>query len=164
MSLIILWGVGISSMDFIYTSFFTHHGPIAYFLSGLIELIGGRSFVHFRIIFSLLIFGFLVWSYLYIRRGFGKDRSFFYLIFIGIISLAGNYYWLHMLLADTLSAYFFAPVVTILLLVNFSNCFTKWLIHRCYFNPYITYLSLLPHLSLSSNYYLCIFFLSLFQV
>jgi hypothetical protein len=103
----------------IYTGFFTHHGPTAYFLSALIELIGGRSFVHFRIIFAFLIFGFLLWSYLYIRKSFGRDRSFFYLIFIGIISLAGNFYWLHMLLADTLSAYFFAPVVTILLLVSF---------------------------------------------
>lgn len=103
----------------IYTGFFTHHGPTAYFLSSLIELIGGRSFVHYRVIFALLIFGFLLWSYIYIRRGFGKDRSFFYLLFIGIISLLGNYYWLHMLLADTLSAYFFAPVVTILLLVSF---------------------------------------------
>jgi len=103
----------------IYTGFFTHHGPIAYLLSGLIELVGGRSFVHFRVLFAGLIFGFLLWSYLYIRKGFGKDKSLFYLIFIGTISLVGNYYWLHMLLADTLSAYFFAPVVTILLLASF---------------------------------------------
>lgn len=103
----------------IYAGFFTHHGPVAYFLSSLIEIIGGRSFVHFRIIFSVLIFFFLLWSYTYLRRSFGKDKSIFYLIFIGVVSLAGNYYWLHMLLADTLSAYFLSPVITILLLSSF---------------------------------------------
>lgn len=103
----------------IYTGFFTHHGPVAYFLSALITLIGGNSFVAFRVIFALFIFVFLLWSYIYVRGRFGRERSFFYLIFIAITSLAGNYYWLHMLLADTLSAYFLAPVVTILLLTTY---------------------------------------------
>lgn len=102
----------------IYTGFFTHHGPVAYFIAALITLLSGNSFVLFRVIFSLLIFGYLLWSYFYIKGRFGKERTYFYLIFIALISLAGNYYWFHMLLADTLSAYFFAPVITFLLLAT----------------------------------------------
>jgi hypothetical protein len=102
----------------IYTGFFTHHGPVAYFIAALITLLSGNSFVLFRVIFSLVIFVYLLWSYFYIKGRFGKERTYFYLIFIALISLAGNYYWFHMLLADTLSAYFFAPVITLLLLAS----------------------------------------------
>ncbi|GIW61539.1 MAG: hypothetical protein KatS3mg089_0391 [Patescibacteria group bacterium] len=105
----------------IYTGFFTHHGPVAYFIAALITLLSGNSFVLFRVIFSLVIFVYLLWSYSYIKSRFGKERTYFYLIFIALISLAGNYYWFHMLLADTLSAYFFAPVITLLLLVTISK-------------------------------------------
>jgi hypothetical protein len=102
----------------IYTGFFTHHGPVAYWISALYTLISGNSFVLFRILFAISIFLFLLWSYLYLRQKFGRVRTYFYLVFIFIISLAGNYYWLHMLLADSLSAYFFAPVIAILLLTT----------------------------------------------
>lgn len=103
----------------IYTGFFTHHGPIAYWIAAIFTLISGNSFVFFRILFAGAIFGFLLWNYLYLRKRFGVERTYFYLIFIAIIALAGNYYWLHMLLADTLSAYFFAPVTAILLLATY---------------------------------------------
>ena len=103
----------------IYSGFFTHHGPTAYFLSSLIEIFGGRSFVHYRVIFAVIILAYHFSIYHYLRSQFGRNRSFFYLIFIGVISLAGNYYWLHMLLADTLSCYFFAPVVAILFLRSY---------------------------------------------
>ncbi len=103
----------------IYKGFFTHHGPVAYIISAIIELFTRNSFVAFRVLFACAIFAQLLWSYVYIRKKIGKDRSLFYLAFIGIISLAGNYYWLHMLLADTISAYFLAPVITILLVTSF---------------------------------------------
>lgn len=103
----------------IYTGFFTHHGPLAYFISAFILLFSNGSFVSFRILFAVLIFLFLLCSYLYLRKSFGSKETNFYLGFIFITALAGNYYWLHMLLADSLSAYFFAPVITLLLLATF---------------------------------------------
>lgn len=105
----------------IYTGFFTHHGPVAYFLSAFILLFSNGSFVVFRLIFAVCIFIFLLGTYLYIRNRFGKNQTYFYLGFIFITALAGNYYWLHMLLADSLSAYFFAPIVAILLVASFYN-------------------------------------------
>ncbi|MBI5045153.1 MAG: hypothetical protein HZC02_04450 [Candidatus Levybacteria bacterium] len=103
----------------IYTGFFTHHGPVAYFISAVITLVTQNSFVAFRIAFAILVFSHLVWSYVYLRRKVGKDRSVFYLVFVGIIALAGNYYWLHMILADTLAAYFLAPVIALLLISSY---------------------------------------------
>lgn len=103
----------------IYKGFFTHHGPVAYFLSAFLLLFSRGSFVIFRLLFALLIFIFLLWSYYYQRNRFGREKTWFYLIFCGLATLAGNYYWLHMLLADSISAYFFAPVFSILLIVSF---------------------------------------------
>jgi len=115
----ILGGKYILSGSLLYKDYFTHHGPVAYFLSAFILLFSNGSFVIFRILFAFIIFLFLLLSYLYLRDRFGNIRTSFYLVFIFITALAGNYYWLHMLLADSLSAYFFAPVIAILLLATF---------------------------------------------
>ncbi len=37
----------------IYTGFFTHHGPVAYYIAALVEIFSGQSFVRFRIVYSI---------------------------------------------------------------------------------------------------------------
>lgn len=105
----------------IYTGFFTHHGPFAYFLAAFITLFTGNSFVWFRIVFALLLFGYLLWTFLYVRRRFGSENTRFYLVTLALTAIAGNYYWLHMFLADSLSAYFLGPVILILLLATVTK-------------------------------------------
>src|SRR4051812_25119818 len=38
-----------------YTGFFSHHGPIAYFVAALIASFSGHSFVGFRIFYSIFL-------------------------------------------------------------------------------------------------------------
>lgn len=99
-----------------YSGFFTHHGPVAYFIAAIVSISSWGSFVKFRIIYSILLFLYLVWSYLFIRRRFGTKDTLFYLLVIGIIGFAGSYFWGHMLLADSLAAFFLVPVFALLLL------------------------------------------------
>lgn len=99
-----------------YSGFFSHHGPVAYFLSALVYLFSGQSFVNFRIIYSIFLFLYLIGTYWYINKSIGKAETNFYLFFLAIIGIASTYFWGHMLLADNLSAYFIIPVVALMIL------------------------------------------------
>lgn len=102
----------------IYTGFFTHHGPVPYFIATLVELFSGQSFVNFRIIYALFILFMLVFPYLYIRKSVERKISFYPLL-IGYIGLAATYYWTHMLLADNIAAFCFMAVYALLTLKVF---------------------------------------------
>src|SRR5579872_2454802 len=69
----------------IYIGFFTHHGPVAYYIAALVELFSGRSFVSFRIWYSLLLCLFTFWSYISLRRRFTRSQLSFYPFFVFII-------------------------------------------------------------------------------
>ncbi len=108
-----------------YSGFFSHHGPVAYFLSGFLYLFSGQSFVNFRIIYSIFLFLYLIGTYGYIRKSVGKIETNFYLFFLAIVGIGSTYFWGHMFLADSLSAYFIIPVVGILILkVVYKKLFT----------------------------------------
>ena len=103
-----------------YAGFFTHHGPIPYFIAAIIEIFSGQSFVRFRIFYAvfLLFVTFLIFYLL--KKKIGKEVSFypFFLVFSGIMA---TYYWFHMLLADNLAAISLLPVYAILLLKGVLN-------------------------------------------
>ncbi len=112
----ILGGWYILHGRFIYSGFFTHHGPVAYFLAALVEIFSGRSFVRFRIVYSIFLLGYFLWSYFFLRNRVGIIKSRPYLFFIPVIGIAATYFWGHMLLADSISGFFLTPVYVFLLL------------------------------------------------
>jgi hypothetical protein len=99
-----------------YTGFFSHHGPVAYFLSALIYLFSGNSFVKFRIIYSIFLFLYSLGIYQYLKKSIGKLETNFYFFFIVVVGIASTYFWGHMLVADNLSAYFIVPALALIIL------------------------------------------------
>jgi hypothetical protein len=100
----------------IYTGFFTHHGPIAYFLAALVEIFSGRSFVRFRIVYSIFLLAYFLWTYYFLNKRVGIIKSRPYLYFIPVIGISATYFWGHMLLADSISGFFLTPVYVLMLL------------------------------------------------
>ncbi len=111
----------------LYTGFFTHHGPVAYLLAGIIEIFTRRSFVAFRIVYALFLFVFSSGIYLYFKKRFDEVSTRFYLLFLVFIGLSTTYFWGHMLLADSLSSFLLTPVVFLLTLLTLEkkNLMTK---------------------------------------
>lgn len=115
----IMGGWFILKGNLIYRDWFTHHGPFPYFLAAFVELFSGQSFVRFRVFYELLLSCFVFFSYLYVAKSVGKKLVSFYpflLIFIGFLS---TYYWFHMLLADSVSAFLILPCYLLVLLKTF---------------------------------------------
>ncbi len=156
----ILGGKFIVSGILPYSGFFSHHGPVAYFLSAFLYLFSGASFVKFRVIYSIFLFLYLLGTYGYIKKSIGKIETNFYLFFIAIVGIASTYFWGHMLLADNLSAYFFIPVLALIVLkVVYKKLFT---ILDLIFISVLLSLSLLSSLTIiylvSITYAFCFYF------
>jgi hypothetical protein len=111
----------------IYKSFFTHHGPVPYFLSSLVELFSGQSFVRFRIVYAifLVLINFLFFAFLKYKL---KEKIInYYPLFIIFLGIESTYYWSQMLLADNISAYLFLSIYILLLLkVFYKKALTLW--------------------------------------
>lgn len=105
----------------IYTGFFTHHGPVAYYLAVLVELFSGQSFVWFRFFYAFFLLGITFGTYWYLLRRFGKRISGYYPFFIIVLGISSTYIWGHMLLADSISSLFLLPVFIILLYTSLYN-------------------------------------------
>lgn len=103
----------------IYRDWFTHHGPVAYWVASFIEIFSGQSFVRFRIIYSLFLVVLTFGGYVYLKRSLGFEKTKFYLAFISILSIAATYFWAHMLLADSLSGFLLIPVFGLILLKSY---------------------------------------------
>ena len=52
----------------IYSGFFTHHGPVPYFLAALLELFSWQSFVRFRIVYAIFLFLFNVFVFWFYKK------------------------------------------------------------------------------------------------
>lgn len=102
-----------------YIGFFSHHGPIPYFLAAILEIVSRRSFVRFRIVYELFLFAYSLGAIAYLRKSVGKAYTSFLFLFAGVLGLISTYYWFHMLLADSLAAFFLLPVFIILILKPF---------------------------------------------
>ena len=74
----------------IYTGFFTHHGPIAYFIAALVEIFSGRSFVRFRLVYAVFLLAYFLWTYLFLNKRVGTIKSRPYLYFIPVIAITAT--------------------------------------------------------------------------
>ena len=115
----ILGGWDILHGRLIYTGFFTHHGPAAYFLSAVVLFFSGHSFVRFRVVYNVLLFLFMGISYLFLRRQVGADKTKFLPAIIATIAIASTYFWSQMLLADNIAAFCLLIVYGLLFLKDF---------------------------------------------
>jgi len=104
-----------------YIGFFSHHNPGAYVIAALITLITHRSFVGFRMIWSILLFFSSIGGYWLIRSKCGKRETFFYAIFLLFLSLSATYYWGHMLLSETVVGYLFLPAYVLFLIKGLKS-------------------------------------------
>lgn len=117
----ILGGWLISHGKLPYIDFFTHHGPIPYFIASVITFISGQSFVRFRIIYSLLLVLIFLVGYIFLKKRLGEKIMRFYLFFIFFVGIMATYYWMQMLLADNIAAIVFLPVYALIALKWFYN-------------------------------------------
>lgn len=102
-----------------YRDWFQHHQPGAYVMAALILPFTGLSFVKFRAGWALVLFGINVLGYVILRRRFPTKNLAFYLVLLFTVGLAGTYFWLHMLLADTLAAYLLLPSFALLFMKDY---------------------------------------------
>lgn len=105
-----------------YKGFFAHHAPLGYFLSAPLVLLGGISFVHFRLLSAVFLWGlFALEAYLLSRRVRQLNNGYF-LGFLVALVVAATYFWGQMFLADTLAGYFLAlPTALLLLKIYFGE-------------------------------------------
>jgi hypothetical protein len=94
----------------LYQDFFTHHNPLAYWTAALITFFTRQSFVMFRVGLAVFwfILGFGFWKYF--KKRFGEKIANTYLVYLFVYAIASTYYWVQMLLADSLSAFLYIPV------------------------------------------------------
>lgn len=97
------------------SGFFTHHGPVAYWIAAVVQIFSGTSFVRFRIVYAAFLFLFSLFSYRLIIKRFGS-RVAFYPMFLFMLAVGATYFWAHMLLADALAGFMLLPVYLILFL------------------------------------------------
>ncbi len=97
-----------------YSGFFSHHGPLAYFLSAPLVLIGGGSFVKFRLLTSLVFLAYFVGIFLLFRKKMPKLDILAFWLFAFLTSFAAIYFWGHMFLADPMSGFFLVPAYLLL--------------------------------------------------
>src|SRR3989344_9012702 len=104
-----------------YHGFFSHHGPISYFIAAIINIFSGISFVKFRLVLAVFYFALLTLIYYIFTRRI-KILDFRYsLLFILALAVSMPFFWGQMLLADTLSAYLLVPAYGLLLYKNFLS-------------------------------------------
>lgn len=99
-----------------YTGFFTHHGPVPYFIAALIEIFSGQSFVVFRIVYAFLLILITFATFIFLRERVGAHELRFYPFFIVFMGVSATYYWTQMLLADNVAALAFLPVFALIIL------------------------------------------------
>lgn len=115
----ILGGWYITQGKIPYLDFFTHHGPVPYFIAAFITFFGGQSFVFFRILYALFLLLAIFGIYLFLKNRLGKETVSFFPFFIVFLGIEGTYYWVQMILADNIAAFSFLPVYALLLLKVF---------------------------------------------
>ena len=105
----------------LYRDFFTHHNPLAYWTAALITFFTRQSFVMFRVGLAVFwfILGFGFWKYF--KKRFGERIANTYLVYLFIYAIASTYYWVQMLLGDSLSAFLYIPVFLMMIVFLSGN-------------------------------------------
>jgi len=143
-----------------YTGFFTHHNPGAYYLASIITLISGRSFVLFRIIFSLLLFAFYCYSYYLLKKHTRQKSLHFFLLYGMFISIGATYWWGQMLLSETVVGYLLVPAFLLIIIkrlhrIRFDKIDIVLISILSFFSLFIslTYIYLIPFVYAVLLYY-----------
>jgi hypothetical protein len=105
---------------FPYSGFLAHHGPFAYYLSVVINIFSGVSFVHFRFVYTFFLVCLLYLYYRLIKNRF-TDASNFLKPYFLVLGITATYFWLHMMLADSLSAFMLILPYFYLILLSLRN-------------------------------------------
>lgn len=117
----ILGGYFITQGKLLYLSYFTHHGPFAYFYAAFISIFSGPSFVNFRIILTITNFFLASLFAYYIYKKFGAFYLKLTFIIWLVITVSATYWWAHMLLSDSLAAFLLLGVFINLIFTYFHN-------------------------------------------
>lgn len=104
-----------------YIGFFTHHGPLAYYLASFITFFSGQSFVKFRLITPLFFSILAIGSFFVFKKRIKTVNPNIFLLYIGVLALSSTYFWAHMFLADPISGYFLIPAYALLSLKIYKN-------------------------------------------
>ena len=131
--------------SFLYSSFFTHHGPTAYLIAAVLELFSGNSFFRFRIVYSISLLAFLLYSFWYFRRSLGAQLVQFFPLFLLFIGLGATYFWGHMLLADIVSGFLLTFAIGLVVIKRLHN--KNLTAHDMIFVSILTSLSVLSSLT-----------------
>lgn len=99
-----------------YAGFFTHHGPVPYFIAALVGIFSGQSFVIFRIVYAFLLIAIAFSTFVFLKKQVGAKALNFYPFFIVFLAISATYYWTQMLLADNIAALAFLPVFALIIL------------------------------------------------
>jgi len=105
---------------FPYSGFLAHHGPFAYYLSAILNIFSGVSFVHLRFVYAFFLVAMLYLFYRLIKNRFEGAASFLKPYFM-VLGIAATYFWLHMMLADCLSALMLILPYFYLILLSLRN-------------------------------------------
>lgn len=127
-----------------HSGFFTHHGPVAYWVAAIVEVFSGISFVRFRIVYCIFLLIFVLFSYFFLKKRF-FDKVNFYLFLMVVFGISATYFWGHMLLADSLTGFLLVPVYLLLLLSGVHG--RKLTINDLLTIGILTFLSLLSSLT-----------------
>ncbi len=117
----ILGGWYIIHGKFIYKDWFTHHGPVSYVISALINLFAFHSFVRFRELYGVFLVIMTFGSFWLLSRRLKGINLSFYWYFILLLALSATYFWGHMLLADNVSAFFLLPIFALVFLKSVNE-------------------------------------------
>jgi len=111
----ILGGKLINNGFYPYSGFFSHHFPLPYFISSIINIFSGTNIIFFRLIFELFLAIWLISIYFYVRNGNNTNILRIYLLLIALISSSSS---MNMLLAETIVAY---AILSIFLIIFYHK-------------------------------------------
>ncbi len=137
-----------------YKGFFSHHGPLAYFLASLITLFTGQGFVQFRLVLAIVYFLIILLIFLLLKKYLEISKFNVFIVFAYFLGVTANYFWGHMLLADTLASYMIiGPYVLLLYLLSEKKRITT--AHMIIFSVFtsLTILASITYLYLAALFY-----------
>lgn len=129
----------------IYSGFFTHHGPVAYFLAAIIEIFSRHSFVAFRLVYGLFLSAFLTGTLFWFKKRFLEFPIKLYIGFLSLFIISSIYFWGYMFLADSMSAIYLTPVFIYFVFIFFYRIPFK--LSDCVPISILTFLSLFSSLT-----------------
>lgn len=103
-----------------YTGFFDHHMPFAWILGSGIMFFSFKSFVIFRFLWTAVMFLTLFLTSEHIRKIYPQMYKSFMLFFV-LYPLIAVYSWLHVYLADSLSALWVSVALWLLLSTTYAK-------------------------------------------